>query len=262
MNLFCQHYIGQLFPRSLSFYGNRVFQKKFLKVSFISALLVGLASVSVSGNLEKGIEAAESGDFKKAYELWLDEAEKGDASAQTNVGALYAAGQGVPRDDREAAKWFHLAAAQGDTKAQTNLGALYAVGQGVPRDEQEAAKWFHMAAAQGNAKAQSYLGVLYSRGSGVKQDDQEAAKWFHMAAVQGDTQAQFSLGVMYDVGRGVAKNLVVACAWYTLAAGNGDKAAQNFKDAIQQKMTTNEIEMSQQIAEQIRTQPKKMIEQQ
>jgi len=110
-----------------------------------------------------------------------------------------------------------------------------------------------MAAAQGDAKAQSYLGILYARGSGVSQNDQEAAKWFHKAAVKGDVKAQFSLGVMYDAGRGVAKNHVVACAWYTLAAENGDRAAQNFKEAIQQKMTTDEIEMSQQIAEQLRS---------
>jgi TPR repeat protein len=59
----------------------------------------------------------------------------------------------VAQDDTEAAKWFRLAADQGYAKAQNNLGALYARGQGVPRDYIQAYMWFALSAAQGNPPA-------------------------------------------------------------------------------------------------------------
>ena len=93
---------------------------------------------------------------------------------------------------------------------------------------------------------------MYARGQGVKQDDAQAAKWFHLAARRGDAKAQLSLGVMYDVGRGVAQNPVVACAWYSLALENGEAIAQWALETTKKKMTEVEIEISEQIAEQLR----------
>ncbi len=187
--------------------------KHFLQISFVVVVLVAFASVSVGGNLEDGIEAAESGDFKKAYKLYLFEAKRGNTSAQAKLGVLYAIGLGVPKDDKEAAKWYRMAALKGDAKAQNNLGIHCALGLGVP------------------------------------QDDREAAKWFSMAAKQGDAKSQLSLGIMYDVGRGVSQNHVVAWAWYALAKESGEVAAQGYLDAIQKTMTPTEINMAQQIAE-------------
>ena len=45
-------------------------------------------------------------------------AEQGDASAQTNLGVMYAAGLGVPQDYVSAHMWFNLAAATGDEEAR------------------------------------------------------------------------------------------------------------------------------------------------
>ena len=83
-------------------------------------------------------------------------AEQGDAIAQGELGWLYSMGQGVPRDDKEAAKWYRKAAEQGDANAQRELGNLYGFGQGVPRDDKEAAKWYAKAAEQGNVVALSF----------------------------------------------------------------------------------------------------------
>ena len=52
---------------------------------------------------------------------------------------MYDKGQGVPQDDKEAVKWYRLAAEQGDAYAQSNLGVTYEKGQGVPQDHKEAA---------------------------------------------------------------------------------------------------------------------------
>lgn len=76
-------------------------------------------------------------------------AEQGDASAQYNLGRMYLYGQGVPQDNKAAAKWYTLAAEQGDVIAQYNLGFMYYNGRGVPQDDTMAVKWWTLAAEQG-----------------------------------------------------------------------------------------------------------------
>ena len=49
----------------------------------------------------------------------------------------------------EAAKWFRKAAEQGYANAQSNLGFMYATGNGVVKDELEAYKWWLLAGLQG-----------------------------------------------------------------------------------------------------------------
>ena len=73
-------------------------------------------------------------------------AEKGDAEAQFNLGVVYANGQGVERDEKEAVNWYSKAAEQDHPPAQLFLGLMYANGQGVERDEKEAVKWYSKAA--------------------------------------------------------------------------------------------------------------------
>ena len=54
----------------------------------------------------------------------LQWAERGNASAQYNLGVMYAKGQGVRQDYAEAVRWYRRAAEQGDVQAQSNLGVL------------------------------------------------------------------------------------------------------------------------------------------
>ena len=65
-------------------------------------------------------------------------AEQGDATAQFNLGLMYANGEGVPEDDAEAVRWYRMAAEQGLAIAQFNLGVKYDFGEGVPKDGAEA----------------------------------------------------------------------------------------------------------------------------
>ena len=48
-------------------------------------------------------------NYKKAVKLYRSAAERGHALAQTSLGMMYATGKGVPKDLREAYKWFNLA---------------------------------------------------------------------------------------------------------------------------------------------------------
>ena len=88
----------------------------------------------------------------------------------------------MPQDDAEAVRWWRRAAEQGHATAQYNLGVMYANGRGVPQDDAEAVRWYRLAADQGEALAQSNLGVMYANGRGVPQDDVHAHMWINLGA--------------------------------------------------------------------------------
>lgn len=90
----------------------------------------------------------------------IAQAEKGDASAQFNLGVCYDEGQGALEDEVEAAKWYRKAAEQKLDVAQFNLALCYASGEGVRKDYVEACKWANLAAAQGNESAKSFRDLL------------------------------------------------------------------------------------------------------
>lgn len=153
-------------------------------------------------------------------------AEQGEVKAQYDLANKYGKGEGVPRDDTQAARWLRSAADQGDARAQTNLGVSYALGRGVPKDYAEAALWYRKAADQGFAMAQFDLAQLYDRGDGVPQDLAEAARWYRNAAEHGDPMGQDGIGFMYFVGHGVPQDYAESVRWYRKAAENGDVNAQ------------------------------------
>ena len=53
-----------------------------------------------------------------------------------------------PQDYAEAVKWYRKAAEQNDATAQYNLGLMYANGRGVPQDYVMAYKWINLAATR------------------------------------------------------------------------------------------------------------------
>ena len=151
---------------------------------------------------------------------------QGNASAQNQLGQIYAAGRGVPQDYATARRWFEKAAAQGNGWAQNQLGQMSADGLGVPQDYKKARQWWEQAAAHGVAQAQYNLGHLYATGRGGPQDYATARGWFEKAALQGNTWAQAQLGQLYANGRGVPQDLAEARKWYEKAAAQGNAWAQ------------------------------------
>ena len=73
---------------------------------------------------------------------------------------MYDDGDGVPKNDAEALKWYRRAADQGDADAQFNLGLMYYNGEGVPKNDAEAYFWWNLAAAQGNADAKTNRDIV------------------------------------------------------------------------------------------------------
>ncbi|MEC8928798.1 MAG: tetratricopeptide repeat protein [Verrucomicrobiota bacterium] len=89
----------------------------------------------------------------KDFESLKALAEKGDARAQYKLGYAYDEGQGVPKNDKEAVKWYRKAAEQGYASAQSNLGYAYDWGKGVLEDDVTAYAWYNIAATNGQATA-------------------------------------------------------------------------------------------------------------
>ena len=87
-------------------------------------------------------------------------AESGDAVAQYVLGLMYDNGQGVPKDDAEAVKWYRLAADQGYALPQFNLGLKYFNGEGVPKDLVQAHAWWNIAGASGDEDAKKNLAIV------------------------------------------------------------------------------------------------------
>jgi hypothetical protein len=152
------------------------------RVLAVWLMVLTVAGTAVAGSFEDALSAQQHGDYATAMRLYKPLADKGDASAQYNLGTMYEAGQGVTQDYGEAAKWYRKAADQGAARAQNNLGTMYEAGLGVRQDYGEAAKWYRKAADKGAARAQYNLGVLYDTGRGVPRDYVEAHKWYDLAA--------------------------------------------------------------------------------
>ena len=171
-----------------------------------------LGALSYSADFNKGLTAAQNGDWATALKEWKPLAGQGDADAQTNLGLMYQNGWGVPQDDKEAVYWYKLAAEQGDAKAQYNLGVMYDVGEGVPQDDKEAVRWYTLAAEQEHAKA------------------------------------QYNLGVMYALGEGVIKDYVYAHMWGNIASMNENDKGETLRGYVAEKMTSSQIEKAQRLA--------------
>jgi hypothetical protein len=156
----------------------------------------------------------------------VGDAIEGSAEAQYTLGQLCRTGNGwANRDPMEALNWYTLAARQGHAGAQSDLGAMYEHGMGMPVNVAEAARWYRLAADQGFATAQFNLAQLLGWGTGMPMDKAEALVLLHKAAAQGHIGACNLLGTLYRHGDGVAKRIPLAAEFHVIGALEGDKDA-------------------------------------
>jgi TPR repeat protein len=77
----------------------------------------------------------------------------GEAGAHYDLGLMCIRGQGAPRDDVEAVRWFHSSAEQGYATAQFALACMFHAGDGVKKDLAEALTWYRKSAGQAHDRA-------------------------------------------------------------------------------------------------------------
>lgn len=134
-------------------------------------LLASLCLVtSVSAETEK-----KSGPLKMIQEL----AEKGSAKMQASLAGLYAKGEGLSQDYKEAAKWFERAADQGHTDAQAALADLYSQGKGVEKDLKKAYMHLTVLAQDGEKSASKMRDKIAESMSSeqIEEAEKMASEW-------------------------------------------------------------------------------------
>ena len=204
-------------------------------VSFAVGTAIGGASLA---GVNEGVAALQKADYATALKEFGPAAARGDSEAQYRLGRMYEFGRGVLVNMPQAMIWLRKSAAQENASAQAELGAIYASGYGgVPQDDAQAVAWFQKAASQGNPTAQYNLGLMYAKGGGVKQDFAQAVAWYRKAADQGQVEAQFKMGLHYEKGVGIAQDDVLAYANYAIAARSGDADSVEFRDALARKLS-------------------------
>ena len=114
-------------------------------------------------------------------------------------------------------------AQRGDAEAQYDLGYRYEKGRGVDEDEEEAFVWYSKSAAQGVDKSQYKVGICYLKGSGVDKDREVAKVWLEKAADQGYPPAQYQLGKLLASSRN--RDYSAALVWLQRAQDNGYEPA-------------------------------------
>jgi TPR repeat protein len=179
----------------------------------------------VTGTVEDGEAAYESGDYATALQIWRPIAERGDARAQFDLGVLYNNGRGVAQDYVIAHKWFSLAAAQGDERAAEYRDVV--AGSIVPKQEPTV--------EQGEA--------AYESG-----DYATALQIWRPLGEKGDARAQYSLGIMYNNGRGVPKDSTRAYMWFSLSAAHGNQTAAEYREIVGRDMSKAQVAAAQKLA--------------
>lgn len=112
---------------------------------------------------------------------WRDRVFKSEEIATAN--ADYDAGQYVL-----AVRKFRDLAERGDLRAQHNLANMYTRGEGVPRNQAIAMKWYQSAATAGNAHSAFNIAAMHERAQGALSP--KVKYWLKVAADLGDTEAQ------------------------------------------------------------------------
>lgn len=135
----------------------------------------------------------------------------------------------------------HTRAEQGDAEAQLQLALRYAEGDGVIQNDKEAARWFALAAKQGLPEAQYRYGRALLEGRGVVQDYKAAFSWIEKPAQHGYAKAQYSLGELYRYGTGTAIDKARAYLWFNLAAAQGMEAAAKARDSLVWQLKPEQI---------------------
>lgn len=201
--------------------------------------------------------AADDGDFLQTLRRLADE---GNAHVMYRLGRLYAAGNGVTRDNAMAAQWYrkgadagnlsamtalaiallegrgvamdeveglrrlNAAAAKNHPEAMNRLGHILLVGKIASKDTLEAARLFTRAAEAGHAPSMVEIGVLYYNGTGVQADPSKSAMWYKQAADLGNSGGMVGLGWLHEHGKGVETDIVKAAALYSRAADLNNSA--------------------------------------
>lgn len=163
-------------------------------------------------------------DTRKAYELYLSVAKRGDQEAQYQVACCYFKGIGTSKNLDRTVNWLRKAIDQGHMLSIRMLAAIY---MDVSCSYCNAYRAISLLktidskclreVGKHDFEAITDLGICHQRlGKNIK-----AASQLKKGAKAGIAKAQYLLARCYEEGRGVIKSNKKAKEWFALAASSG-----------------------------------------
>ena len=158
-------------------------------------------------------------------EVYLNEIEKENAEAMTNLGSLYYTGRCGEQSYEKAIKYYAMADEHGERQATENLGYCYYYGRSVPVDYEKAFHYFVKGALDNHLNSLYKIGDMYKNGYYVKKDEKEAFCIYCHCYEQMTEECIdligadicMRMGNVYYYGIGIPKNLELALKYYQQA---------------------------------------------
>jgi TPR repeat protein len=176
---------------------------------------------------------------------------------------MYAAGEGVPQDYSEAARWWRRAAEYAfDTGALHNLGVVHGkFSGGRSQDLVEAHKWFNLSATLDRRDAPERDAVAKSMlVAQVFEAQRLASEWWEqngsnsisepvdIGALIDDALSDVDARGLWPFDPPVQLDDISAHMWLSLAVAGGDESATSLRDNVASKMTQAQIAEALQLA--------------
>ena len=121
------------------------------------------ASMREIGRLyDQGFAGFITQDERQAFNWFLRAVDVDDSLAAVYLGYYYEMGKGgLKQDYAKAMTWYQKGVSQFQPSAMNNIGVMYYHGKGVPRNVKEAERWWRMAVKFGSQDAQRNLDALH-----------------------------------------------------------------------------------------------------
>ena len=184
-------------------------------------------------------------DFDQAFDLFMAEAQSGNALAMHDLGRMFMDGLGRKIDEAQAREWYAKAldallaveSAKPNRYVEYRIGKMYAAELGTEQDYVAAVDWISKSADQNYKYAQYSLAGLYYRGQGVEQDFGKARQLYERAAEQGFPYAAYELGKMYRDGVGCERSSEQSADYFSMAfLGFRSLEQQSHDDKLQYRI--------------------------
>lgn len=144
------------------------------------------------------------GQRAAAMDLFEQSARAGDPEAAFELGDMLRVGVvgvvGVAPAPGSAVAWYAMAAARKHAKAALMLGMLYKNGDGVVRDDAQAAHWLDQSSKLGNPHAMFLLSNMVREGQGLEKDPARARTLLEQAAEHDYPPAIQELAMIVQLG--------------------------------------------------------------
>jgi len=179
-------------------------------------LLILIISINMYGyTFEEGLKEFESNNYKKAFKIFNEFANKGNKKAKLILAKMYMQGIGVKQDTIKAKNILNELTSNTNEDLQVALRALY--GGFIEKDYKRSVELLEPLAKKGNLVAQFTLGDMYFQGSKIKGDSRKALEFLLPLAKKGVSDAQYKVGVLYMS----EKNYKEAFKWLNQSYKNG-----------------------------------------